>query len=74
MPTLIIIASVVLHNYLTMEVPNDLLDNMVVEGQELGAEDDASNEPPEVICQVGPIDAWIAFCNNLAMDMWDSYH
>ncbi|KAK9148290.1 hypothetical protein Scep_007047 [Stephania cephalantha] len=74
MTTLIIIACVVLHNYLTMEVPDDLLDNVVVEGQELGAEDDASNEPPEVISQVGQTDAWTAFRNNLAIDMWDSYH
>ncbi|KAK9166341.1 hypothetical protein Scep_001532 [Stephania cephalantha] len=69
MTTLIIIACVVLHNFLTMEVPDDLLDTMVVEGQELGAEDDASNEPPEVINQVGPTDAWTAFRNNLAIDM-----
>ncbi|KAK9140558.1 hypothetical protein Scep_010239 [Stephania cephalantha] len=48
--------------------------NMVSEGQELGAEDDASNEPPKVISQVGSTDAWTAFRNNLAMNMWDSYH
>ncbi|KAK9118451.1 hypothetical protein Scep_016544 [Stephania cephalantha] len=74
MTTLIIIACAVLHNFLTMEEPDDLLDTVVVEGQELGAEDDASNEPPEVISQVGQTDAWTAFRNNLAMDMWDSYH
>ncbi|KAK9137908.1 hypothetical protein Sjap_008502 [Stephania japonica] len=41
---------------------------------ELGADDDASNEEPEVINTVGPTDAWTMFRNNLAMEMWDNYN
>ncbi|KAK9128126.1 hypothetical protein Syun_016923 [Stephania yunnanensis] len=67
--TFIIIACVVLHNYLTIETPYELLDNVVSEGQELGAEDDASNESPEVINQVGLTDAWTTYRNDLTMNM-----
>ncbi|KAK9145747.1 hypothetical protein Sjap_005650 [Stephania japonica] len=46
MTTFIIHACAILHNFLTKEVPNDLLDTIIPEGQELGANDDASNERP----------------------------
>ncbi|KAK9104400.1 hypothetical protein Scep_021244 [Stephania cephalantha] len=74
MTTMIIIACAIVHNYLTMEVPDDLMDSVVPEGQELGADDDACNEEPEVISTIGPTDARAVFRNNLALDMLNNYN
>ncbi|KAK9155840.1 hypothetical protein Sjap_003320 [Stephania japonica] len=51
------------------QVPNDLLDTIIPEGQELGANDDASNEQPEISSTVGSTNAWTTFQDELAMSI-----
>ncbi|KAK9166609.1 hypothetical protein Scep_001800 [Stephania cephalantha] len=52
MMTFIIHVCAILHNFVIKEVPNDLLDTIIPEGQELGANDDASNEQAKKISTV----------------------